>query len=109
WSGRVMKEEGGPGQTEAGDGAVSAADSPIALAGNARVPFHIAWGGREHERLERSGKQMIAALQRSGCPVEHVVFPNDDHFTIHLKTRDPGDPWTRAVRRALSRQPAKVA
>jgi arylformamidase len=106
---RMVDETRAPGHNPPGDPAAIAPDSPIALAANARMPFHIAWGGREHERLERSGRQMIAALQRAGCAVEHQVFPDDDHFSIHLKTGDAGDPWTLAVRRALARQPAKAA
>jgi arylformamidase len=84
-------------------------DSPIALAGGARAPFYVAWGGREHPRLERSGKQMIEALRRAGCAVEHEVFPNDDHFSIHLKTRNADDPWTRKVRGYLARTLEKVS
>jgi arylformamidase len=106
---RMVSEKIAPGHTPPGAQTDIAADSPIALAGGAKVPFYIAWGGREHERLERSGRQMIAALERAGCPVEHQVFADCDHFSIHLKTRDPTDAWTQAVFRYLAKQPAKVA
>lgn len=105
---RMISETLAPGHASPGAPEDIAPDSPIALAGAAKVPFHIAWGGKEHERLERTGRQMIAALERAGCPVEHEVFAACDHFSIHLKTRDPGDPWTRTVCRYLAVQPAKV-
>jgi dipeptidyl aminopeptidase/acylaminoacyl peptidase len=75
-----------------------APDSPLALADRARTPFFIAWGGNEDERLERTGRQMIDALKRVGCPVESHVAPGRDHFEVHLDMRDPGDHWTQRVR-----------
>ena len=44
-----------------------ASDSPLALAAGATVPFFIAWGGLDDQRLERTGQQMIAALTTAGC------------------------------------------
>ena len=79
-----------------------APDSPIALADRARAPFFITWGGKEDERLERTGRQMIAALQRAKCPVEAHVFPDADHFSIHLDTGRADDWWTRRVRAMMS-------
>lgn len=106
---RMIDPRRAPDHVPAGEPADIAPDSPIALAAGAKVPFYIAWGGKEHERLERSGRQMIAALQQTGCPVDHVVFPADDHFSIHLKTANPDDPWTRTVLRYLQQQPAAAA
>ena len=77
-------------------------DSPIALADRAHTPFLIAWGGKEDERLERTGRQMIEALQRANCPVESHVFPDDDHFTIHLNTQHRDNWWTQRVREMMS-------
>lgn len=75
-----------------------AAGSPLALAESARTPFFIAWGGNEDERLERTGRQMEAALGRVGCPVEVLVAPDRDHFEVHLDTRHADNAWTRRVR-----------
>ncbi|MCW5770939.1 MAG: alpha/beta hydrolase [Rhodospirillaceae bacterium] len=80
----------------------TAPDSPLALAERARTPFLITWGGKEDERLERTGRQMIAALERAGCPVESRVFPEDDHFSIHLNTARRDDWWTQRVREMMS-------
>jgi acetyl esterase/lipase len=81
-------------------------DSPlahvVAQGGGVRVPFFIAWGGREHERLEITGRRMIAALEAAGTPVEHAVYPEHDHFTIHLDQRHADNPWVRRVRRWLA-------
>jgi arylformamidase len=76
-------------------------DSPIAHARDARVPFFIVWGGREHERLEVTGRRMIAALEEAGTRVEHAVYPEHDHFTIHLDQRRDANPWVQRVRQWL--------
>ena len=73
-------------------------DSPLAHAGDARVPFFIVWGGREHERLGITGLRMVAALEAAGTPVEHAVYPEHDHFTIHLDQRRAESPWVQRVR-----------
>jgi hypothetical protein len=77
-------------------------DSPLAHASGARVPFFIVWGGREHERLEITGRRMIAALEAVGTPVEHAVYPEHDHFTIHLDQRHAANPWVARVRHWLA-------
>ena len=79
-----------------------APDSPLALAAGARVPFFICWGGRDDARLERTGRQMVAALEATGCRVEALVLPECDHFSIHVNTRHAGDPWVRRVRALLA-------
>lgn len=80
--------------------------SPLALVRNGRTPFYIAWGGNEAEWIGRTGREMVAGLRGVGCPVEHGVFEDCDHFSIHLKTRHVDDPWTKTVRRYLSQLPA---
>jgi hypothetical protein len=67
------------------------------LAAGATVPFFIAWGGRDDERLERTGRQMINALGAAGCTVQSLVLPDCDHFSIHLNTQNGDDPWVRQV------------
>jgi arylformamidase len=74
-----------------------AADSPLAMATGATVPFFIAWGGRDDERLERTGRQMIAALTTTGCEVRSLVLPECDHFGVHLNTQHGDDAWVRQV------------
>ena len=74
-----------------------ASDSPLAMAAGATVPFFIAWGGRDDERLERTGRQMIAALISTGCEVRSLVLPECDHFGVHLNTQHGDDAWVRQV------------
>ena len=74
-----------------------ASDSPLAMAAGATVPFFIAWGGLDDERLERTGRQMIAALTSTGCEVRSLVLPDCDHFSVHLNTQHGDDPWVRQV------------
>jgi hypothetical protein len=66
------------------------------------VPFFIAWGSRDDERVERTGRQMIDALTPTGCEVRTLVRPDDDHFSIHLNTRNENDPWTQQVRALMA-------
>ncbi|MGH7002660.1 MAG: alpha/beta hydrolase [Alphaproteobacteria bacterium] len=77
-------------------------DSPIALAGGARAPFLIAWGGNEHARMERSGQQMADALRRAKCKVDVLVFPGWDHFDTHLNNASSDATWIRRVRAWMS-------
>ncbi len=78
--------------------AADAPDSPIEIAGRAFAPFFVTWGGREKENVLRDGPAFVAALEAAGQPVEHHVFPDDDHFSIHLATADPQNLWTRKLR-----------
>lgn len=79
-----------------------APESPLALASEARTPYFICWGDREDERMERTGTQMIKALENAGCRVAHEVLPGRSHYDIHLETQSPDAPWTRVVRRWMS-------
>jgi hypothetical protein len=79
-----------------------APDSPLALAAGATVPFFIAWGGRHDERLERTGRQMVAALNATGCEVVSVILPECDHFTAHMNTQHSDDPWVRQVSKQMA-------
>lgn len=73
-------------------------NSPIEIAGPAFAPFHVTWGGREKELVLRDGPAFVAALQAAGQKVEHHVFEEDDHFSIHLNTADPQNIWTRRLK-----------
>ena len=55
-----------------------ASDSPLSMVAGATVPFFIAWGGLDDDRLERTGLQMIAALTSTGCEVRSLVLPDCD-------------------------------
>jgi acetyl esterase/lipase len=74
-------------------------ESPLTLLANARVPFHITWGGteRQRERVERSSMQMLGALRDANVRAEWLFMPDADHFGTHLETGRPRNPWTREV------------
>jgi acetyl esterase/lipase len=94
---RTVRPEVAPDHVQPGSPTEIAPDSPLALADGATVPFFIAWGSRDDERVERTGRQMIDALTPTGCEVQTLVRPDDDHFSIHLNTQDENDPWVRQV------------
>ncbi len=104
---RMINPSIAPDHVQPGPPTATAPDSPLALAAGATVPFFIAWGGRDDERLERTGRQMIAALTATGCRVQSLVLPECDHFSIHLNTRSGDDPWVRQVRTLMG--PAELS
>ena len=61
------------------------------------MPLFIAWGGRDDERMERTGRQMIDALTTTRCGVQSLVLPECDHFSIHLNTRQLRPPFARQL------------
>ena len=66
------------------------------------MPFFITWGGRDDERVDRTGRQMIDALTATGCTVQSLVLPECDHFSIHLNTQHADDLWVRQVRALMA-------
>jgi hypothetical protein len=52
--------------------------------------------------MERTGRQMIDALTATGCEVQPLIWPDDDHFNIHLNTRHADDPWVQRVRALMA-------
>jgi arylformamidase len=95
---RMIRADIAPGHVQPGSPTDIAPDSPLALAHRVSVPFFIAWGGRDDERVERTGRQMIDALTATGCEVQSLVQPDCDHFSIHLNARHDDDPWVQRVR-----------
>jgi acetyl esterase/lipase len=102
---RMINPAVAPGHVQPEPLTAIAPDSPLACAAGADVPFLLAWGGRDDERLERTGRQMIAALQAARCEVGWLVMPDCDHFSVHLNTRHADDPWTLRVRALLGAMP----
>ena len=99
---RMIRSELGPDHVQPGQPTDIAPDSPLALAAGARVPFFITWGGRDDERVDRTGRQMIDALTATGCTVQSLVLPECDHFSIHLNTQHADDLWVRQVRALMA-------
>lgn len=73
-------------------------DSPIELAGKARHPFAIAWGGKERDQLRADGSAFAAALAQAGAEVISEEYPEADHFSIHLDMAAPDNPYTTRIR-----------
>jgi acetyl esterase/lipase len=94
-----------PGHEQSEPITAIAPDSPLAFAAGAKVPFFIAWGDRDDERVPRTGRQMIAALTTTGCAVRSLVLPGCDHFEVHLNTGNRDDPWTQRVRSLMAGAP----
>ena len=68
------------------------AASPLSHAEAARVPFLLAWGTRDTERVRLSNAGMARRLAAAGRP--HLARTYDgDHFTMHLDLADPGHDW----------------
>jgi hypothetical protein len=103
---RMIRPDIAPNHVQPGEPTDIAPDSPLALAAGASVPFFIAWGGRDDERMERTGRRMIDALTATGYGVQSLVLPDCDHFSIHLNTRHTDDPWVRQVRTLMAVMPS---
>jgi acetyl esterase/lipase len=102
---RTVRPDVAPGHEQPGSPTDITPDSPLALANGATVPFFIAWGSHDDERMERTGRQMIDALTATGCEVQTLVLPDDDHFSIYLNTRHDDDPWVRQVCALMAEAP----
>lgn len=67
--------------------------SPVLYADGNRVPFHIAWGERDFERITRTSADMVRTLQSRGAPVTHEIFAGSGHFDTHLALAEASHPW----------------
>ncbi|MDR7270590.1 dipeptidyl aminopeptidase/acylaminoacyl peptidase [Pelomonas saccharophila] len=73
--------------------------SPLARAGEIRIPLLMAYGGEDRRVPLKHGSAMKAAL-RADQPVEWVIYPEEGHGWFNLKTNE--DFWGR-VERFLAR------
>ena len=81
------------------DPADDAAASPINYVGaNNKTPFFISHGGEDFPHVEQSSRDMVAALEAEGCPVEHRVYAGVDHYANNLATQDAAHGWVVAAR-----------
>jgi acetyl esterase/lipase len=83
------------------------ARSPLALAHQAKCPFHFTWGGKERqrERSERTNMLLISAIRDAGQSVDWFFDPQADHFTTHLDTGRNDSHWVSVVRRWFDQLP----
>jgi acetyl esterase/lipase len=77
--------------------------SPLHWAARARIPFHLAWGARDTDRVRRSNQHMAAELEQAGQLLSADCHEELDHFGTHLVLRDPGHPWYARLRSMIRR------
>jgi acetyl esterase/lipase len=70
-----------------------AAASPIRFVHSASVPFAIAIGEHDFPRVDRTSRDFCAALSAAGTTCRLAVWPDCDHFGVHLALRDPTHAW----------------
>lgn len=75
--------------------------SPVLYTEGNRVPFHIAWGEHDFDRISRSSQAMVRVLQAGGTAVTHTVVPGANHFDTHLRLADAADPWYQRLKQAM--------
>ncbi|MFN4099153.1 MAG: alpha/beta hydrolase [Pararhodobacter sp.] len=73
-------------------------DSPLERAGEARHPFHVAWGGDEKPYVHEGGDAFVAALGSAGADVTRLVVPGQNHFQVHLGCTAPDSRWLADLR-----------
>jgi arylformamidase len=106
---RMIRPDIAPNDVQPGSPTDVAPDSPLTLAASATVPFFIAWGGRDGERMERTGRLMIGALTATGCRVQSLVLPQrplqyPPQHSAHRRSLGPASPQTdggNALRRVV--------
>lgn len=75
--------------------------SPVLHTAGNRVPFHIAWGARDFDRIARTGEAMVQSLRDAGTQVTRAVVPDSGHFDTHLQLADPANPWYGRLKEEL--------
>lgn len=71
------------------DAARLAANSPVGLAGNIKVPVLLAAGGQDQVAPEEHTRKMERALRAAGVPVEALYYPNEGHgFYVDSNRRE---------------------
>jgi acetyl esterase/lipase len=73
--------------------------SPLTWLGAATVPFSLAWGERDTERVRRSNERAAALLRDSGTTSIARCFDGLDHFQTQLALDDPAHEWYQNLRR----------
>ena len=71
--------------------------SPLCWTAGLRLPFDLAVGERDSERVRHSNRRMRALLEAQHAPVSFQELPGRDHFDTHLDLRDPDHPWYRRL------------
>jgi len=71
--------------------------SPLFHLPRAAPPLIAAVGGAESEEFLRQNAAIAAAWRAKGWPVEELVSPGKDHFTVLGQLVEPGNPLAAAM------------
>lgn len=66
--------------------------SPLTWLGASSLPFFLAWGERDSERVRRSNGEAANMARSSGASLVTRQYP-EDHFGTHLALKDPAHDW----------------
>jgi acetyl esterase/lipase len=77
--------------------------SPIARLDGATVPFFLAWGERDTERVRLSNELGMTILEQHEKPFSARAYPGLDHFQTQLALGDPAHDWYRGLRQLRER------
>jgi arylformamidase len=72
-------------------------NSPALLAPATNAPLTLAVGGDEGAEFLRQQEVMEERWSAGGVPVDAIVVPGDNHYTIVERIGDPDDPLVRAA------------
>jgi arylformamidase len=78
--------------------------SPITYVAGNRTPFFVTWAAGDNHELRLSSEQFVTALRAQPGRVDSHVFPDFDHFSIHLDHQMPDSLWVKTVREWMSRR-----
>ena len=65
--------------------------SPLYLAPAAKAPFVLAVGGEEGNEFNRQSQAMADAWEKQGMPMEMMILPGKNHFSVLNALTDPAD------------------
>jgi acetyl esterase/lipase len=78
--------------------------SPLSWLDAASVPFSLAWGERDTERVRRSNERAVAILSDLGKAPIARRYDGLDHFQTQLALGDPAHEWYRGLRELRDRR-----
>lgn len=84
--------------------------SAIARVAGNRTPFFVMWAERDAQICKSSSSAFVLALRdQPGAIVGAHMFPDFDHFWIHLDQGVPGNFWARTVTSWMNGKPSSVS
>jgi acetyl esterase/lipase len=88
------------------DADAAAAMSPIAFVSGNTTPFFVSWGENDGELVKATGAAFTYALrQQPGARAEAHMFPQLDHFWMHIDQQLDANLWNRTVNAWMAGDP----